>query len=192
PNSLQIGGKKVYITTLFADIRGFTSYSEKHSPEELVNVLNRYLAAAADAVLSYEGTVDKFLGDAVMAWYNAPVPQPDHTLRAIKSALAIREAVAALHAQLPKEAHLDFGVGIHYGDAVLGWIGTEKRLEYTAIGDSVNTTKRIQENCAKNQILISKEAYERVQDEIEAKLFDPLSVKGKAQPLDVYEVVGLK
>src|SRR5512147_951088 len=192
PNSLQIGGKKVYITVLFADIRGFTAYSEQHSPEELVAVLNRYLAAAADAVLASEGTVDKFLGDAVMAWYNAPLPQPDHTLRAVKSALAIREAVAALHTELPKEAHLDFGVGIHYGEAVLGWIGTEKRLEYTAISDRVNTTKRIQENCAKNQILISREAYERVQDEIEAKLFDPLSVKGKAQPLEVYEVVGLK
>jgi adenylate cyclase len=192
PNSLQIGGKKVYITILFADIRGFTAYSEQHSPEELVAVLNRYLAAAADAVLASEGTVDKFLGDAVMAWYNAPLPQPDHTLRAVKSALAIRDAVAALHAELPKEAHLDFGVGIHYGDAVLGWIGTEKRLEYTAISDSVNTTKRIQENCAKNQILISREAYERVKDEIDAKPFVPLSVKGKTQPLDVYEVVGLK
>ena len=191
PNSLQIGGKKVYLTILFADIRGFTSYSEKHSPEELVSVLNQYLAAAADAVLGNEGTVDKFLGDAVMAWYNAPVPQPDHTLRAVKCALAIREAIAALHKQMPKETHLDFGVGIHYGEAVLGWIGTEKRLEYTAIGDSVNTTKRIQENAAKNQILISQEAYERVKDEIEAKPFVPLSVKGKTHPLDVYEVVGL-
>lgn len=191
PNSLQIGGKKVYLTILFADIRGFTSYSEKHSPEELVSVLNQYLAAAADAVLAHEGTVDKFLGDAVMAWYNAPVPQPDHTLRAVKCALAIREAIAALHKQMPKETHLDFGVGIHYGEAVLGWIGTEKRLEYTAIGDSVNTTKRIQENAAKNQILISQEAYERVKDEIEAKPFVPLSVKGKTHPLDVYEVVGL-
>ncbi len=91
PNSLQIGGKKVDITILFADIRGFTSYSEKHSPENLVAVLNRYLAAAADAVLEQEGTVDKFLGDAIMAWYNAPLPQPDHTLRAVKTALAIRE-----------------------------------------------------------------------------------------------------
>jgi PAS domain S-box-containing protein len=191
PNSLQIGGKKVYITVLFADIRGFTAYSEKHSPEELVAVLNRYLAAAAEAVLAYEGTVDKFLGDAVMAWYNAPVPQPDHTLRAVKSALAIRDAVAALHEQMPEETHLNFGVGIHYGEAVLGWIGTEKRLEYTAISDSVNTSKRIQENAARNQILISKEAYERVKDEIEAKPFVPLSVKGKAQPLDVYEVLGL-
>jgi adenylate cyclase len=191
-NSLHIGGKKVYITILFADIRGFTAYSEQHSPEDLVAVLNRYLAAAADAVLAHEGTVDKFLGDAVMAWYNAPLPQPDHTLRAVKTALAIRDAVAALHNELPKEAHLDFGVGIHYGEAVLGWIGTEKRLEFTSLGDSVNTTKRIQENSAKNQILISREAYERVKDEINAKPFVPLSVKGKTQPLEVYEVLGLK
>jgi adenylate cyclase len=189
PNSLQIGGKKVYITILFADIRGFTAYSEQSSPEELVAVLNRYLAGAAEAVLAQEGTVDKFLGDAVMAWFNAPLPQPDHTLRAVKSALAIRDAVAALHAEMPEDAHLDFGVGIHYGEAVLGWIGTEKRLEYTAISDSVNTAKRIQENCAKNQILISREAYERVKDEISVKPFVPLSVKGKTQPLDVYEVL---
>jgi len=192
PNSLQVGGKKVFITVLFADVRGFTSYSEKHSPEELVAVLNQYLAAAADAVLAQEGTVDKFLGDAVMAWYNAPILQPDHTLRAVKSALAIRDAIAKLHSELPKEAHLDFGVGIHYGEAVLGWIGTEKRLEFTSLGDSVNTTKRIQENSAKNQILISKEAYERVKDEVDAKPFAPLTVKGKTQPLDVYDVVGLK
>jgi PAS domain S-box-containing protein len=191
-NGLQIGGKKGDITILFADVRGFTAYSEKHTPEELVAVLNRYLAAAAEAVLANEGTVDKFLGDAVMAWFNAPLPQPDHTLRAVKTALAIRDAVAALHAELPPEAHLDFGVGIHYGDAILGWIGTEKRLEYTAISDSVNTTKRIQENAAKNQILISRNAYDRVQNEIEARPFTPISAKGKTQPLEVYEVLGLK
>lgn len=192
PNSLQVGGKQVFITVLFADVRGFTSYSEKHSPEELVAVLNQYLAAAADAVLAQEGTVDKFLGDAVMAWYNAPILQPDHTLRAVKSALGIREAIARLHSELPPEAHLDFGVGINYGEAVLGWIGTEKRLEFTSLGDSVNTAKRIQENCAKNQILISKDAYERVKDDVDAKPFAPLTVKGKAQPLEVFEVMGLK
>src|SRR5215211_2601608 len=191
-NSLHIGGKKVYITILFADIRGFTAYSEQHSPEELVAVLNRYLAAAADAVLAHEGTVDKFLGDAVMAWYNAPLPQPDHTLRAVKSAMAIRAAIAKLHAEMPVDTHLDFGVGIHYGEAILGWIGTEKRLEYTAISDGVNTTKRVQENAAKNQILITKDAYERVKDQIEAQPFVPLSVKGKTQPIEVYEVLGLK
>jgi PAS domain S-box-containing protein len=192
PNSLQIGGKKADITILFADIRSFTNYSEKHTPEDLVAVLNLYLAAAAEAVLANEGTVDKFLGDAVMAWFNAPLPQPDHTLRAVKSALAIRDAVAALHASLPVEAHLDFGVGIHYGEAILGWIGTDRRLEYTAISDGVNTAKRIQENAARNQILISREAFDRVMDEVEARPFIPLNVKGKTQPIDVYEVYGLK
>ncbi len=191
-DSLQIGGQQCNITTLFADIRGFTSFSEKNSPEQLVAVLNRYLAAGANAVLAQEGTVDKFLGDAVMAWFNAPLPQPDHTLRAVRAALALRSAVGQLHTELPPEAHLSFGVGIHYGEAVLGWIGTEERMEYTAIGDSVNTAKRIQENAAKNQILISKEAYERVKDAVEAKPSAPLSVKGKRKLVDVYEVMGLK
>ena len=192
PDSLQIGGQQRDITVLFADIRGFTSFSEKQSPAELVAVLNRYLAAGAEAVLAQEGTVDKFLGDAVMAWFNAPLPQAGHTLRAVRAALGLKSAVEKLHAELPPEAHLSFGVGIHYGEAVLGWIGTEKRLEYTAIGDSVNTAKRIQENAAKNQILISKEAYERVKDQVDAKPYGPLQVKGKSNAVDVYEVIGIK
>lgn len=191
-DSLQIGGKHADITILFADIRGFTSFSEKQSPEELVAVLNHYLAAAAEAVLAEEGTVDKFLGDAVMAWFNAPLPQPDHTLRAVKAALRLRTAVQALHAKLPPEGKLSFGVGIHYGDVVLGLIGTEKRVEYTAIGDSVNTTKRIQENAAKDQILISQEAYNKVKAQVEVRPYGPLQVKGRTEPVEVYEVIGLK
>jgi len=192
PNSLQLGGKRVDITVLFADIRGFTTFSEKLSPERLVSVLNQYLAAMAEAVLAQEGTVDKFLGDAIMAWFNAPIPQRDHTLRAVRAALAMRDAVERLYKTLPSDSHLAFGVGIHYGEAVLGLIGTERRLEYTAISDSVNTAKRIQENSAKNQILISKEAFQRVQREVRANPYTPLIVKGKAQPVDVYEVLGLK
>ena len=192
PNSLALGGKRIDITVLFADIRGFTSYSEGQSPEQLVSVLNRYLAAGAEAVLEEEGTVDKFLGDAVMAWFNAPIPQTDHTLRAVRTALSLRDRIAGLHAVLPPEAHLAFGVGIHYGDAVLGLIGTEKRLEYTAIGDSVNTTKRLQENAGKNQIVISGTAYERVKDQIEVREMAPMQVKGKREPIMVYEVLGLK
>lgn len=192
PNSLQLGGKRVDLTILFADIRGFTSFSEQISPERLVSVLNRYLAAMAEAVLSQEGTIDKFLGDAVMAWFNAPIPQPDHTLRAVKAALLLRETIENLYQELPEDSHLAFGVGIHYGDAVLGLIGTDRRLEYTAISDSVNTAKRIQENSGKNQILISKEAYERVKDDIEVEQHTPMTVKGKSQPVEVYEVLGLK
>jgi len=192
PNSLALGGKRIDITILFADIRGFTSYSENRSPEQLVSVLNRYLAAGAEAVLDEEGTVDKFLGDAVMAWYNAPIPQADHTLRAVRTALKLRERIEVLHTVLPPEAHLAFGVGIHYGDAILGLIGTEKRLEYTAIGDSVNTTKRLQENAGKNQIVISGAAYARVKDLITVREMEPMSVKGKKEPIPVYEVLGMK
>ncbi|HND90783.1 MAG TPA: adenylate/guanylate cyclase domain-containing protein, partial [Anaerolineales bacterium] len=169
PNSLQLGGKRTNITTLFADIRGFTSFSENQEPEKLVQILNRYLAAMAEAVLVQAGTIDKFMGDAIMAWFNAPIPQPDHTLRAVKTALIIRESVENLYKELPPEFHLGFGAGIHCGDAVLGLIGTEKRLEYTAISDAVNTAKRIQENSARNQILISASAYERVSKEINAR-----------------------
>ncbi len=192
PNSLQLGGTRADITVLFADIRGFTTYSEQLSPEQLVSVLNRYLAAMAEAVLSQEGTIDKFLGDAIMAWFNAPIPQKDHTLRAVKAALLLRETVEGLYKELPKDSHLAFGVGIHYGDAVLGLIGTDRRLEYTAISDSVNTAKRIQENSGQNQILISKEAYKRVQNEIEVRHHADMTVKGKSQPVQVYEVLGLK
>jgi len=97
PNSLQLGGKRIDITALFADVRGFTSFSESQEPEKLVSILNRYLGAMAEAVLSQEGTIDKFMGDAIMAWFNAPVPQKDHTLRAVKTALGIREAFEALY-----------------------------------------------------------------------------------------------
>ncbi len=192
PDSLQIGGQRVELTVLFADIRGFTAYSERHTPEELVAVLNRYLAAGAEAVLRQEGTVDKFLGDAVMAWFNAPLPQPDHPLRAVRAALDLKAAVERLHAELPPEAHLAFGAGIHTGEAVLGWIGTEKRLDFTAIGDSVNTATRIQENAAPNQILISREVYEQVRDSVEAQPYAPLRVKGKSEAVEVYEVLGWK
>jgi PAS domain S-box-containing protein len=192
PNSLQLGGKRTNITALFADIRGFTTFSESQEPEQLVKILNRYLAAMADAVLMQEGTIDKFMGDAIMAWFNAPIPQPDHTLRAVKTALIIRESVENLYKELPPEYHLAFGAGIHCGDAILGLIGTEKRLEYTAISDAVNTAKRIQENSARNQILISRDAFGRVSSEVIAKPHVNMPVKGKTQPLEVFEVLGLK
>ncbi len=192
PDELHLGGNRVVITTLFADVRGFTSFSENTEPEQLVSVLNRYLAAAAEAILAEHGTIDKFLGDAVMAWFNAPIPQPDHTYRAVRAALAIRDAVRQQHKNLPPEYHLSFGVGIHYGEAVLGLVGTESRLEYTAIGDSVNTAKRIQENSAPEQILISAEAYAQVSHKINARPVEPIIAKGKRQPIEVFEVMGLR
>jgi adenylate cyclase len=192
PNKIALGGKRAKITTLFADIRGFTTYSERLPPEELVSVLNRYLKAAADAVLEQEGTIDKFMGDGIMAWFNAPIPQKDHTLRAVKAALKIRDCISDLHSELPQEAHLSFGVGIHFGDAVLGLVGTEQRVDYTAIGDSINTAKRIQENSEAGQILISEDACKEVARHIRAKEVDPIQAKGKREPVKVYEVIGME
>jgi PAS domain S-box-containing protein len=191
PDQLQLGGRRAQITTLFADIRSFTGFSERLPPELLVAVLNRYLAAAADAILAHEGTIDKFMGDAVMAWFNAPIPQVDHTLRAVRAALDIQKAVCALQDQLPREYNLSFGVGIHFGEAVLGLVGTEKRLEYTAVGDSVNTAKRIQENAASGQILISSEACAVVKDQVKVRPVEAVLAKGKSQPVQVFEVLGL-
>ena len=154
-------------------------------------MLNRYLAAAAEAVLDQEGTVDKFLGDAVMAWFNAPIPQTrPYPARRSRGGRLSGTAVLRLHAELPPEAKLSFGVGIHYGEAVLGLIGTEKRLEYTAIGDSVNTTKRLQENAWHNQIVISQTAYDRVSDYVRVLPMEPMQVKGKREPIPVYEILG--
>jgi adenylate cyclase len=192
PDQLQLGGKRTQITVLFADIRGFTSFSEQLNPEQLVSILNQYLAAAAEAVLAQAGTIDKFLGDAVMAWFNAPIPQPDHALRAVSAALNIRAAVEKLQSKLPPESYLSFGVGIHFGEAVLGLVGTEKRLEYTAIGDCVNTAKRIQENSSAGQILISADAFALVADHIVAQPIAPVLAKGKSQPVEVFEVLGFK
>ncbi len=190
-NKMQLGGERARITTLFADVRGFTSFSETQAPEKLVSVLNKYLAAAADAVLAQEGTLDKFMGDAVMAIFNAPIPQADHTLRAVKAALGIRDSLLSLHQQLPVESHLSFGVGIHFGEAVLGLVGTEKRIDYTAIGDSVNTAKRIQENASAGKILISEAAYQIVRDQIRVIPVAPIQAKGKREPVRVYEILEL-
>jgi PAS domain S-box-containing protein len=191
PDQVALGGKRTEITTLFADIRGFTAYSEQLPPEELVSVLNQYLKASADAVLNEEGTIDKFMGDAIMAWFNAPIPQPDHTLRAVKAALGIRDGIEAVHKTLPRNRQLSFGVGIHYGEAVLGLVGTEQRIDYTAIGDSVNTAKRIQENTGPGQIFISEPAYRMVHEHVHIRPVPELNAKGKSVPLKVFEVLGL-
>lgn len=192
PEDLQLGGQRSEITVLFADIHGFTRISEQLNAEDLVSLLNRYLAAMSDAVLAEEGTIDKFLGDAVMAWFNAPVPQQDHVLRAVRSALAIRQAIRELHDELSPIFRLSFGIGIHVGEAVLGLVGTRDRIEYTAISDDVNTAKRIQEQAGIDQILLSAAAYERVAGYVEVRPAIEIQVKGKQLPLKVYEVTGPK
>lgn len=192
PDAMRLGGSRSLITVMFADISGFTSLGETVSPETLISVVNCYLSSAAEAVLEMEGTIDKFLGDSVMAWFNAPIPLADHALRAIKTAWRIRESLPSIHCQLPEEFRLQFSIGIHTGDAILGMIGSEKRMEYTAVGDCVNIAKRLQENAATDQIIISEDTYRQVDGLVKAKRLKPLKLKGRKESIQVYEVVEVK
>ena len=188
PNQLKLGGDRQQVSCLFADIRGFTNFSEHLDPVVLLDVLNRYLGAAADAVLLHEGTLDKFLGDAVMEIFNAPEQQPDHTMRAVRAALNMRYDIMALHEVMEPQYQLSFGMAINVGEAVVGLVGTKMRLDYTAIGDTINTAKRLQENAKAGQILLSETAYEQVKDKVIAVQLEPLKVKGRAQPVQIYEL----
>ncbi|MBP7687753.1 MAG: GAF domain-containing protein [Thermoflexales bacterium] len=192
PSQLKLGGVRKPLSILFADIRGFTTFSERLGPEELVEVLNSYLAMAADSVLAFDGVLDKFMGDAVMGLFNVPLDQTQYTLRAVKAALKMQQAINEFHTHVGVEHQLNFGVGINAGEAVVGNIGTEKQRNYTAIGDAVNYAKRLQENAKGGQILISLAAFELVKDQISALELPPLQVKGRSVPEPVWEVIGLR
>ena len=192
PDELRLGGQRQEITSLFADIRGFTDFTQLVEPDILVDILNQYLAIGAEAVLVEEGTLDKFMGDAVMAFFNAPLPQKDHVMRAVRSGLWIQQEVEKLHAHISAPHQLTYGVGIAVGEAVVGNVGTSKRLDYTAIGSSVNLAARLQDEAAPGQILISPSTYERVADQVDARPLSPIRVKGFSQPIRIYELLGLR
>ncbi|MCL5952818.1 MAG: GAF domain-containing protein [Chloroflexi bacterium] len=191
PEQLKLGGQRQPVTILFADIRGFTRLSEEIPPEKLVEILNQYLAVAAGAVLEQEGTLDKFMGDAVMALFNAPLAQPDHALRAARAALNFRRAISLLHETLPASLRLNFGIGIHTGEAVVGNVGTHQQMNYTAIGDAVNLAKRLQENAVGGRIIISARVLAQIHDQVQVTPLPPLKVKGRKQVEQVWELVGL-
>ena len=192
PDTVRLGGVRQEITSLYADIRGFTAFSENTSPEFQIEVLNKHLTLAAGAIMAQEGTLDKFVGDSAMAIFNTPVPQDDHTMRAVRAALATQRGVREQHARMNEQERLHFGIGIAVGDAVVGNIGSAVVQSFTAIGDCVNFSARLSDLARPDQILISAEAYERVKDRVEANFIGHMQVKGHSQSDPVYEVVELK
>jgi PAS domain S-box-containing protein len=192
PAKLKLGGQRRRVTILYCDLRGFTAFSERVEAEQLMTVLNTYLGIAADRILAEQGTLDKFMGDAAMAIFSAPLDQPDHALRAVRAALAVRETVEVYHRGIDAGRQIDFGIGVNTGDAVIGNVGTSQQLTYTAIGDTVNYAWRLQENAAPGQILISRATYEQVADRIRANPLPPLPVKGRRLSEPVYEVIALR
>ncbi len=184
--------KRRRISVLFSDIRDFTGRSETMTPEQLVELLNRYFELMVDAIQSERGTVDKFIGDGIMAVFGAPLDDPDSAYHATRAALAMRTALAELNIELEAEGQkpLDIGIGIHTGEAVVGNIGSPERLEYTAIGDVVNTASRIEGLNKRfgSDILISGETLRGLKERIPATRLTDTHVKGKARAIEVFQV----
>jgi len=192
-DELKLGGTRQVITALFADIRGFSTFSEHLDPVKLVEIINTYMTIASDAIHAQQGVIDKFMGDAVMALYNTPLrPQEDHALRAVRSAAFMLSEIRAFHEVVEPQDRLQFGIGIHTGDAVVGNVGSPDRLDYTAMGDTVNLSKRLQEVAKPMQILLSQDTYDLVKEFVLVNKLEPIKVKGRQAFTDVYELVNVK
>ncbi|HEV8437586.1 MAG TPA: CHASE2 domain-containing protein [Methylomirabilota bacterium] len=198
PGALQFGGEVRNLTVLFTDIRDFTTYSERHPPQEVVQTLREYLTTMADQVINHQGTLDKFIGDAVMAIFGAPVAQPDHAERACRAALAMIAELEKLQAKWVAEGREPFrmGIGINTGEMVVGNLGSEQLFDYTVVGDGVNVGARLEslnkEYKTDKPIIISESTYEAARDVLEVRRLGEVVVKGKTRPVVAYELQGIR
>ncbi len=191
PAQVRLGGTEQEITTLFADLRGYTRVAERLTPKELVDVLNGYLAVAVQAVLAFEGTISRYAGDLIMAIFNAPLPQPDHPQRAVRAALKLRQEMADYHQTLPEQLRTDFGIGIVTGKAVVGNVGARDWLNYTAIGDTVNLSQRLEEMASGGEILVDGATAERLAGFARLESRGRVPIRGRREGVEVFVVQGL-
>ncbi len=182
-----IEGERRYVTCFFCDVRGFTTRAEQSSPVEIFLTLNRYFREIIDIVFRYEGTIDKFIGDSVMVVFGAPTEQPDHELRAVQCAISIQQKVAEIN-QLTDVHPIHIGIGINSGEVVAGCLGSDRRMDYTVLGDVVNTAARLESHAQPGQILIGPETYSAVQEKVECREMGALTLKGKLRALEIFEV----
>ncbi|NLI79693.1 MAG: GAF domain-containing protein [Candidatus Riflebacteria bacterium] len=191
PNSLQLGGSKQQVTVMFADVRGFTPLSERLDPSQVVALLNEYFSAMTEIILRFQGTLDKYIGDEIMALFGAPLAVSEAEPRAVFCAMAMMKRLETLKGHWRERGlpEIDIGIGLNTGDVTVGFIGSEKILSYTAIGDTVNIANRICSNARPGKILISRETAARLGETAWLKKLDPIPLKGKARPVDIYQVV---
>ena len=192
--SIKLGGESREIAVLFVDIRGFTKLSEELAPEQVVEMLNEYLSLTTEAIFSNGGTLDKFIGDATMAVFNAPVDLPDYKARAVQAALDIVHGAEKINERIKKKIgrEVSFGVGVHCGTAVVGNIGCETRMDYTAIGDTVNTASRLEGKALGGQVVISEAMYRSLGDRLISEPLGEVELKGKAEPMQIYSALGFE
>ena len=194
PSRATLGGQRREMSVLFSDIRGFTTVSERSEPEEIVRTLNEYFTRQVKVVFAHRGTVDKFVGDMIMALFGAPLDDPDHADHAVQTALAMIDELHGLNKEWAAQGRptLDIGVGVNSGDMVAGIIGSEAIMSYTVIGDNVNLGSRLeslnkQYNC---HIIISENTRQRLKRRYDIRPLGDVVVKGKTQPVAIFEVVG--
>ena len=196
PDKLKLGGEKKILTVLFSDIRGFTSISERLTPEELVEHLNVYLQAMTELVFQYNGTLDKYVGDEIMAFWGAPVEMEDHALNACKCALDQMDTLRKMNEKWRAEGkpELNIGIGINTGDMVVGNMGSSSRMDYTLMGDNVNLGARLEgtNKVYATEIIISENTYEHVRDNVIVRELDLIRVKGKEQPVKIFELLDVR
>jgi adenylate cyclase len=189
-DDLDLPGELRRVTIMFLDVRGFTTISERLKPTEIVALLNEYFDVVVDRVTAHGGTVNKFIGDAAMCIWGAPrqVEFPERS--AVQAALEIQQALARLSADRVRRGLLEvgFGVGINSGEAIAGNLGAARRLEYTVIGDAVNVASRLESQSRGGEVLISQSVYEKVERLVEAVPREPVKLKGKSQPVPLWEV----
>jgi len=196
---IYLGGENREITVMFADIRGFTSMSEKLDPHDVVEMLNEFFTLMTAEIFSEGGTLDKYIGDCTMAFFGAPMPQVDHAVRAVRAALSMQRKLEELKKQwmYAGKTYIEFvkdfgmGIGITSGNAVVGNIGTMERMDYTAIGDTVNLAARLEGIAESNQIVVSDSTYQQAKDFIKVKSLDLVNVKGRDKSVKIYLVQGL-
>ena len=189
---LRLGGTRKIVTILFGDIRGFTSYSETHDPEQVVEILNRYYTHVTRLIRENDGIVDKYEGDAVMAHFGTPLrPIEDHAWRAVLAAWKTQQFIREYHAQIPSEDRLHFGIGVNTGEGVAGNIGGQEQMDYTLIGDAVNLTKRLTEVARPDQILLGENTYLLVKDQVRVEKLTALQVRGRTALEQAYSVIDI-
>jgi len=190
PDSFKLGGMIQTITILFADIRGFTRISEHAPPEKIVNLLNRYFSAMTDIIFAHGGTLDKYLGDGLMALFGAPAVTPKDAANAVSAAVAMQRRMLSINDELHKDGfpEIGIGIGLHTGEVTVGYIGSERRSEYTAIGDAVNTASRLESNAKAGEILISEVTAKAARSRYQLAPRDPISVKNREQPVPLFQV----
>ena len=186
PGMASLGGQRQIVSVMFADLRGFTSYAESSEPEQLLEALNTYLGIASEAVNACGGTIDKFMGDAVMALFNAPAEQPDHAMRAVMAALLIQRKMAEYNQD--RTVKLEFGIGINTGEAVVGNIGTAALRNYTAVGDVVNLAHRMEESAAGGSIVIGEQTHALIRQRFNAESLGSINIRGRSGKVEAYRI----